>query len=98
MKSFFSMLAIASIVGGFFIPVLWVIALISIFIAIGAAPEGKRADGKARTGGLLGGMWDAAVVSSKMKKCPHCRSDIPKEASVCRHCARDIGATEEAKS
>lgn len=98
MKSFFSLLAVVSIVGGFFLPVLWVVALISIIIAIGAAPEGKRADGKAKTGGLLGGVWDSAVVSATMKKCPHCLSDIPKEASVCRHCARDVGATGEGRS
>ena len=90
MKSFFWMLTVVLVIGGFFIPLLWVAALVIGLLAIGSSPSGKREDGNARTGGLMGGIWDAAVVSSKMKTCPSCAEKIMKRASVCKHCGRDV--------
>lgn len=89
MKSFFWAITAILLIVGLFIPPLWAVALITAFLAVGAAPSGARADGKQKTGGLLGGAWDAAVVGSTMKDCRFCKSKIPNDATVCRHCARD---------
>jgi len=89
MKSFFWMVTVVCVIAGLFVPILWGVALVTAIFAIASAPAGRRADGKERTGGLLGGVWDAAVVSAKMTKCKHCLADIPKQASVCKYCARD---------
>ncbi|MEX0624572.1 zinc ribbon domain-containing protein [Saccharospirillum sp.] len=90
MKTTFWVLTLLLAIAGFVIPLLWGAALITALIAIVSAPPGKRADGKAKTGGLLGGVWDSAVISSKMKKCPSCAELIKKEAKVCKHCQRDV--------
>ena len=32
----------------------------------------------------------AKVMPGKTKLCPHCQSEIPEQATVCRYCTRDI--------
>lgn len=63
---------------------LWPLGLLLAVVAIGMSPGGKRVDGKARTGGLLGGVWDAVAAPSQ--SCPACRTDIPKKATRCPQC------------
>jgi len=87
MKTFFSILTIGLIVIGFVAPIAWIGAVITGIIAIGSARAGKRADGKAKTGGLFGGLWDNFRVASTMIDCPFCKSKIMKEASKCPNCA-----------
>jgi len=67
---------------------LWPLGLLLAIVAIGMSPGGKRVDGKARTGGLLGGLWDAVAAPSK--DCPACRTDIPMKATRCPHCTEAI--------
>jgi len=86
MKSFFSILTAILFAVGFIAPVAWAMAVVTAIIAIGCAPAGRRADGKRKTGGLLGGVWDELVVATKMKECPFCKSKIMKDASKCSHC------------
>ena len=86
MKIFLSILTIGLIVIGFLVPVAWIFALITGVIALLYPPSGKRADGKARTGGLLGGFWDDFQVSKTMTDCPFCKSKIKKEAVKCPNC------------
>lgn len=89
MKSLLWIATLVFIVFGFAMPMLWAAAIVTAFLAIGASPEGKREDGKAKTGGLLGGLWDSTVVGATMKDCDHCKSKIPVDATVCKHCTRD---------
>jgi hypothetical protein len=42
MKSFFWMLTVVLVIGGFFIPLLWVATLVTGMFAIGSSPSGKR--------------------------------------------------------
>jgi hypothetical protein len=86
MKQFFWLLTAGLLVVGFINPLAWILVPFTAFLAIGAAPAGRRADGKARTGGLLGGLWDDWVVHSKMDECPYCRTLISREASKCPNC------------
>jgi len=86
MKAFFSIFTVLLVAVGFIVPVAWVFAIVTGIIAIIAAPAGRRADGKRRTGGLLGGLWDDVVIGLKMATCPHCKSKIIKDASKCPYC------------
>lgn len=86
MKIFLSILTIGLIVIGFLMPIAWIGAVITGFLAIVSSPAGKRVDGKARTGGLLGGIWDNYLISKNMTDCPFCKSKIKKEAVKCPHC------------
>lgn len=95
MRTFFSLLTIGLILVGFFFPLAWAGAVITGIIAIGSAPSGKRADGKSRTGGLLGGVIDNAVVSSKMRDCPFCGNQIFRKAVKCPYCHEKVEPIEE---
>lgn len=86
MRSFWTFVTVALAVVGLFVPGAWWFAVLTALFAIGSAPSGLRADGKRRTGGLLGGAWDAMVVSATMKDCPACLSKIPAAARKCRYC------------
>ena len=92
MRNFFSMLTIVLIIVGFLVPIAWVGAVITGLLAIFSAPPGKRADGKARTGGLLGGVWDDIVVGYKMKDCPYCKEKIDDDAKKCKHCGEWVNS------
>jgi hypothetical protein len=85
-RTFFAVLTIGFILVGFFAPLAWVGAVITGILAIGSAPPGRRPDGKKKTGGLLGGVWDDIVIGYKMKECPYCKSKIMEDASKCPHC------------
>lgn len=95
MKGFFSLLTFGFILMGFFFPIAWGGAVITGIIAIGSSPSGKRADGKSRTGGLLGGLVDNAVVSSKMRECPYCGNQIFRKAVKCQYCHEKVEAIQE---
>lgn len=90
MRGFFFGLTVVLVIIGLFLPVLWVVAIITAVLAIASAPSGVRADGKPRSGGLLGGVWDAAAVSMTTRDCPHCRTKIDKRATVCPQCSRNV--------
>lgn len=65
-------------------PLLPGLTILFIVLAIGTAPSGKRVDGRSRTGGLLGGLWDNHAAPSK--ECHACMAEIPKGATRCQHC------------
>jgi hypothetical protein len=87
MKRFLGVLTIVLIGIGFVNQSAWVFALITGIIAIGLPPPGRRADGKRRTGGLLGGLWDDFAVRRAMRDCPFCKTLIRKDAQKCPHCS-----------
>ena len=94
MKWLFSILTIGLAIIGFVMPIAWIGAVITGIIALGCAPAGKRADGKARTGGLFGGIWDDFQVSKTMKDCPFCKSKLKKEAVKCPNCGEWVKGQE----
>ena len=91
----FLLLTVGLILVGFFFSIAWVGAIFTGIIAIASTPSGKRADGKARTGGLLGGVIDDAVVSSKMRECPYCGNQIFRKAKKCQYCHEMVDPIEE---
>ena len=90
MKNIYTILTFILIIIGFVNPLAWIGAIITIIIAVGSKPEGKRADGKSKTGGILGGLWDDFDVSTSMKECHFCKSNIPKDALKCSQCGEWI--------
>lgn len=86
MRTFFSFFAVIFGLAGFIIPIFFMAAIISVGLAIGCAPPGLRADGKPKSGGLLGGIIDEIVISGKMRDCPYCKRKIMKDAVKCPHC------------
>jgi len=93
MKSTVRIISLLCLVIGLFVsPMLLLIGAVLFLVSVGLAPEGTRADGKPKTGGLLGGLWDAYAVSVSTKKCPHCAELVKTEATVCKHCGRDLPA------
>lgn len=75
MKALWGILTIGLILIGFFFPPAWIGAVATGLIAIVVAPSVRRADGKRRTGGLLGSLWlwDDVAVSWSMLDCPTAR-------------------------
>ena len=86
MRSFWLLLTILFIVIGFIVPITWIFAIITAIIAIGSSPAERRADGKKKTGGLLGPLWDNFMLSQKMFECPYCKSLIFKDVEKCKYC------------
>jgi len=92
MKWTLTLSAIVLAVLGFAAPALWILAIPIGLFAIGSAPSGQRADGKRKTGGLLGWLWDDVAMALKMRECPYCRSSIPKTAMKCARCGEWVNA------
>lgn len=92
MKPFLGKFTVVLLVAGFILPLLWIAAIFTGLFWVGAAEPGLREDGKRRSGGLLGGLWDEYIVDKKMMECPHCLALVFREASKCRHCGEWIGS------
>ena len=88
MRPTFQILAIISVIVGFMFPAAFLGAIVFGFLAIASAPSGLRADGKPKTGGLLGGFWDDIVIGCKMDDCPFCGSKIMADVQKCKHCGQ----------
>jgi len=86
MRNIFLGLTILLVLIGFIIPLAWVGAAISGVVAVASSPTGLRADGKKKSGGLLGGFVDSVVVGYKMDDCPYCGAKIMHDAAKCKHC------------
>lgn len=93
MRSFFlgltAVLVIITFLGW---PIAFAFAPITLLLAIFSAPSGVRPDGKAKTGGLLGFLWDDVVIHNKMQKCTYCKTWIDKQATKCAHCGEWVPA------
>ncbi len=98
MKSALGVITIILAIAGFFVPVLWVFAIITLFFWIGLRPAGLRADGKRKTGGLLGALIDDLSVHSKMRKCPYCKALIFRDALKCNHCGEFLKKEDEPRA
>lgn len=71
--------------------------MVTGLIAIVVSPSGKRVDGKKRTGGVLGGLWDDVAVSRSMMDCPHCKSKVSREATKCPNCQEWLSGKDKAQ-
>ncbi len=90
MRPLFSALSIIFVVIGFFMPLVWVLAVVAAVLAIGSAPGALGADDRARTGGISGGAYDDIAVSQELKTCPACLGKVSKYASKCQYCGERL--------
>ncbi len=97
MRPFFSALFFGSLLVGFIFPPAWIVAFLAGPLAIFSAPAGQRPDGREKTGGLLGWLWDYFVIKQKMQECPYCLSMIDRNAVKCAHCGEWIPDDDEEK-
>jgi hypothetical protein len=93
MRPLFNALTIIFVIIGFFIPLVWVLAVVTAVLAIGSAPDGLRVDGKANSGRSSGGGRDDIVVSQKSRACPTCLGMVSKYASKCQYCGERLEVT-----
>ncbi len=78
---------------GFFIPLVWVLAVVTAVLAIGRASDGLRVDGKAKSERLSDGVRDDIAVSQKSRACPTCLGVVSKYASKCQYCGERLEVT-----
>ncbi len=86
MRPLLNVLTIVLFVIGFFVPLVWVLAVVSAVSAIVSASDGPRADASARSSGVMDGMEDDNAGSHKSKSCPACLGTVSRYASKCQYC------------
>jgi len=86
MRPLLNVLTIVFFVIGFFVPLVWVLAVISAVSAIVSASDGLRVDDRVRSGGAVGGIGDDNAGSHKSKSCPACLGTVSPYASKCQYC------------
>ena len=86
MRPLLNVLTIVLFVIGFFVPLVWVLAVISAVSAIVSASDGPRADARVRSSRVMDGMEDDNAGSHKSKSCPACLGTVSRYASKCQYC------------
>ena len=86
MRPLLNVLTVIFFIIGFFIPVIWMLAVISAVAAIASASDGLRADAGARSSGEMNSIGDDNAGSHKSKSCPACLGTVSKYASKCQYC------------
>jgi len=86
MRPLLNVLTIVLFVIGFFVPLVWVLAVISAVSAIVSASDGPRADARARSSGTIDGIGDDNAGSHKSKSCPACLGTVSSYAAKCQYC------------
>ena len=93
MRPLFNALTIILVIMGFFIPLVWVLAVVTAVLAICRASDGLRVDGKAKFERLSDGVRDDIAVSQKSRACPSCLGMVSKYASKCQYCGERLEVT-----
>ena len=93
MRALFYALTIIFVIMGFFIPLVWVLAVVTAVSAIGSTSDGLRVDGKAKSGRLSDGVRDNIAVSQKSRACPACLGMVSIYASKCQYCGERLEVT-----
>ena len=93
MRPLLNVLTIVLFVIGFFVPLVWVLAVISAVSAIVSASDGPRADARARSRGTMDGMEDDSAGSQKSKSCPACLGTVSRYAAKCQFCGEILEVT-----
>ncbi len=86
MRPLLNVLTVVFFVIGFFVPLVWVLAVISAVSAIVSASDGLRAEGRVRSSGVMDSIGDDNAGSHKSKSCPACLGTVSRFASKCQYC------------
>ena len=68
MKTLFKFLALITGLMGFVFFPIWILTIIFLLAAIACGPVQLREDGNPKSGGMLGGLWDKAILDHKKKR------------------------------
>ncbi len=90
MRPLLNVLTVVLFVIGFFVPLVWVLAVISAVSAIVSASDGLRVDAGARSSGMIDGIGDDNAGSHKSKSCPACLGTVSRFASKCQYCGETL--------
>ena len=71
---------------GFFIPVVWVLAVVSAVSAIVSASDGQKAGDRVRSSGVMDSIGDDNAGSHQSKSCPACLGTVSSYAAKCQFC------------
>ena len=86
MRSLLIILTIILLVIGFFVPLVWVLAVISAVSAMVISSDRLQAGAREQTVGMMDGMRDGNAVSQKSKSCPACLGTVSCYAAKCHIC------------
>ena len=90
MRPLLNVLTVVLFVIGFFVPLIWVLAVISAVSAIVSASDGLRADDRVRSSRMIDGIGDDNAGSHKSKSCPACLGTVSRFASKCQYCGETL--------
>jgi len=93
MRPLLNVLTLVLFVIGFFVPLVWVLAVISAVSAIVSASDGPRADARARSSGTIDGIEDDNAGPHKSKSCPACLGTVSSYAAKCQYCGEILEVT-----
>ena len=93
MRTLLNVLTVVLFVIGFFVPLVWVLAVVSAVSAIVSASDGPRADARARSSGVMDSIGDDNAGSHKSKSCPACLGTVSPYASKCQYCGEILEVT-----
>lgn len=81
-----SVLTVIFFIIGFFVPVVWVLAVVSAVSAIASASDGQRVNDRARSSGTMDSIGNDNSGSYKSKSCPACLGTVSSYAAKCHIC------------
>ena len=86
MRPLLIVLTIILLVIGFFVPLVWVLAVISAVSAIVSSSDSVQADAGEQNNGMMDGPWDDNAGLQKLRSCPACLGMVSSYASKCQFC------------
>ena len=88
-------LTIILLVIGFFVPLVWVLAVISAVSAIVSSSDSVQADAREQNNGMMDGPRDDNAGLQKSRSCPACLGRVSSYASKCQFCGEILEVTSD---
>ena len=95
MRPLLIVLAIILLVIGFFVPLVWVLAVISAVLAIVSSSDSVQADAREQNNGMMDGPRDDNAGLQKSRSCPACLGRVSSYASKCQFCGEILEVTSD---
>jgi len=95
MRPLLNILTVVFFIIGFFIPLVWVLAVVSAVSAIASAADGPGVDTGERTSGVMAGRGDESAGLQNSKSCPACLGRVSSYASKCQFCGEILEVTSD---
>ncbi len=93
MRALLIVLAIILLVIGFFVPLVWVLAVISAVLAIVSSSDSVQAVAREQNNGMMDGPRDDNAGLQKSRSCPACLGTVSSYAAKCHICGEILEVT-----